>query len=825
MLHEGYKVNLNDPEMAKRIRKALRKAKRDELTDKYAPYALGAEGYFVHQYMAPKVARIKDSLVLRDIENRERKYAKIRARRLRSEGLSEGWKENYDTAKKTAKNIFTQSKAENFAQYVKPAIMKTQKGKEIITKYGPKAQKALDFYAGNQQIIGTHVRKFAKAHPYITAGVGILGGIASKAAADVGSHWLAHKLKMRDPNYAEETRRNAEAYRRRRAGYQFYEGASEVPGATEHSPLSRRIAQKGHQNLAAHKPFHAHVSILRGMAQDKVNVAGLGANKFQARAVNQTNTKKKQQNADIMAVDNLIEDSANFIYEGIIKKALGLAALAGAGYLGYKYGGDIRRHAQTIGDITNEFRTNWKKYQPEREKIWRDAKQTYKDAWAQRRNRARTNMKTEDIINNTADNIYEWAPLVAAAARALPAIARGAVSLAKSPMGRKAGKFVAKETGSALATTGVSKLLSRKRRTEDIISSAADTVYEGWASVAAGALKSDTAKAVYKEAGKAAATAGAQQVGTAVGNRVGQRIERGSYRRQKKIAKQNRRLNRIDRGHRWASCHEPTANLLERKLGGIEEDVAPAARSPFEINRIKNAKDWYHYQRNAYIDAVLQKGKQYAKHKKASKYKRGDIHGNETNESLEEMNPVQLALLGGGAISGALAAKWLWNRRSRKARRKLHAKKANRARAKYNKHAAYVNYIDARKAAEQDLRYSLRQLRQEGLNEMGYLDTGELVKDIHVKPLTKTTRVIADLATKPVQKFTGKRVDYSAPWWQAPKMVKEADERKTGTKDPEYAALLDKIAKARKERKKLKLTPAEQREWDYRWNSAEGRDW
>jgi len=342
---------------------------------------------------------------------------------------------------------------------------------------------------------------------------------------------------------------------------------------------------------------------------------------------------------------------------------------------------------------------------------------------------------------------------------------------------------------------------------ECIIDRAADTVYEGWGSVVSGALKSGAAKEIYKEAGKAAGTAAAQGIGRGVGNRVGNRVERGSYRQQKKQAKQNRKLNRIDGGRRWSS-YDPAYKLTEvlgsKKVAGavskvqsiatgglsnytlpgmamnkaagktltgkIKEDVAPAARSPFEINRVKNAKDWYHYQRNAYIDAAIQKAKQYAKQRGPNQGKVYGQNKGQQAEGLEEFHPDVNKLLAIGAIgiAGAGATRYLWKRRNMKARRKLHAKKANFHRGRYNRHAAYVHYADAVGGARQDYRSSLG----ENLTEMGYAKAGKLVKKYHIDPMVTAGNAVTQVVMSPYARATGKKYK-PGTMLTAPSMVSE----------------------------------------------------
>jgi len=832
MLYEGHKMNLIDPAEVGRQKDIFKKYKRQVLKDRllrHTPVAIGAASYGLQAYLDPKVNRMKWNIILRDLEKRDQKAAKQRAkmdRRYVKYGLEEGWRADF------------------FGDKIKPHLMKNKTASGVIHKYGPRAQKLADFYYGNQMRAGHYAKKFATEHPVASVAAGVVGSILAKTAVDVGSHWLSHKMKMKDPNYEAQTRANAEELRRRRRYGAYYEAASEgnpAPGNdSQHtSPNTRSVIKSGHTN-PSHKYHHAHVSILRGMAIDKVNTTGLAGKKFNAGGVNKTNTTNNQsarQTADVHALDNLIEDSANRIYEGIGRKLLRgagrLALLGGAFYLGSKAAPHLQKHwadakprlkqafgadAQKVSDYVvgnlQLAKMKWDRTAPSAPPEPKG--QLVSLRRAKEELQRKKNMKVEDIASNCADTIHEVvqaavpvaaAGLRAVAGKAVQAIGKKVVQKAGQVTLKSAGKALAKEAGSRAAGKAVGGLMNRRRKVEDIIDNASAVVYEGWGGVVAGALKSGAAKEIYKEAGKAAGTAAAQGIGRGVGNRVGQRIERGSYRQQKKMAKQNRKLNKIDNGRRWSS-YDPEYDLIEasskpllkaaafamqgatggfdpakmvsrtfsggkpslKKAAGLGEDVAPAARSPFEINRVKNAKDWYHYQRNAYIDAAIQKAKQYAKQRGPNK---GKVYGNNTTpqqEGLEEFHPDVNKLLAIGAIgiAGAGATKYLWKRRNIKARRKLHAKKANYHRGRYNRHAAYVQYADTVRGAKKDYTTSLG----ENLMEMGYVKAGKLVKQYHIDPMVAAGNALTKTVMGPYARATGKKYK-PGTMMSAPSMVSE----------------------------------------------------
>jgi hypothetical protein len=195
--------------------------------------------------------------------------------------------------------------------------------------------------------------------------------------------------------------------------------------------------------------------------------------------------------------------------------------------------------------------------------------------------RTKTNTRKEsvsDLVLLRSGEIYldeyaqALAPLAGAGLRAVGgAIAKKASQVTVKSAAKSAGKFAASEIGSRAA----SKIMSRKESIdENLLNRFSNSAYrkqaketarvqkkvgdpknylrlkkkgvvEGWGSVAAGALKSGTAKGLYKTA----ATGAAQQVGAGFGAKIGRRVATGSNRQQMKRAKFQRKLDRKAGGH------------------------------------------------------------------------------------------------------------------------------------------------------------------------------------------------------------------------------------------------------------------------------------
>jgi hypothetical protein len=362
----------------------------------------------------------------------------------------------------------------------------------------------------------------------------------------------------------------------------------------------------------------------------------------------------------------------------------------------------------------------------------------------------RTNTSTKiesasDTIIMRAGELHEAIPLVGAAVGAIGRIAGSA--LAKTAV-----KSAVSGAASSIGSSVASKAMAPKKRKAEEIEEGWGTMLAGLTrgakatagSIASGKVKSQGARkaaagAVQKAAEKAgdkrsyaqkgwdkfkssdtgkkvidwSKTKGGKRViqkgaeglakgigtgvGTGIGNRVGRRIEHGSKRQQISRARHERRLARI-RG----------------RYEGIEETtVSPSARSQFEINPVRDTKQYLHMKRNAYIERKSQVSKK-AKMANISRLAKPD----ETqNESLQEMKASKILKMAGketgkkawgvmkkhpGKVAtgaAALGAYGAWKKR--RTNRKYQEKMVAHHEKHYNRHVANLDYLDDIAAAKE----------------------------------------------------------------------------------------------------------------------------
>lgn len=295
MLSEGFKIDL-----LRRDREALkaeRRAKDISTGSSVGKYVGGV-------YISRHVDRINDALIAHDMRKREKKYAKLRkknAMRQRHESLDEG---------KIADALAAANKVRIAVRRNKILKVPRVHGKLAYKKYLKPGVKAVTGWVAKNPI---------------KAAIGTTAlSVVGSAVSNVATNYMAHKGKMKtDPNYAEMSHYN-QRMQDMRKGKALPEssnpsnpgeaGAYRSPqGSDSHSsPLTRQIISKGAQG--SHQQHHGHVAVMRGMAQNKVNTAGLAGKKFQRQDVKQKTNTRASQTADVHMLDNIIEDAANNIY-------------------------------------------------------------------------------------------------------------------------------------------------------------------------------------------------------------------------------------------------------------------------------------------------------------------------------------------------------------------------------------------------------------------------------------------------------------------------------------------------------------------------------
>ena len=472
-----------------------------------------------------------------------------------------------DVAKRE-KKLNKQRIQEASAKLSKQGVWNNVKGHYQKASQG--VEKGLGKYAG-----------WVKDHPIKAGGLAIAGNVAFQSAVNIGSHYTAHRAKMKDPMYAAQSYHLARERKNRTGAFtpldqdpimpshadyeqqkaqQQKQQTPKDPVATE--PENARPGSKVSQQASqgGHGKEHAHMAVTRGMAMDKVNTAGKN---FKLNQTTKTNTRKE----DCMAVDvvmEMVDDLEEFDIAGSINKVADAAK---------KFAPEARKAA---GNLGGELKKTWGRAKPHLQKAWGDTKQAWKrrqmkgpvgenfrknkqkSAWGHVKNAysaARGKSVAEHVIEE-AGGIYEWASAVAAAVR--PAISAVGKYVGKGAI-KKAATSAAIDGGISFGMTKVQNALNKKNEdilASDVVVDTADRIYEVGTRLAA------------KVFARKAVRSGVEGIGSGVGSMVGARL----------------------------------ASVGQKKPQ--YEETAYGAKSEYEINPAKNWKAARALKTNNWVDTV-----------------------------------------------------------------------------------------------------------------------------------------------------------------------------------------------------------------------------
>jgi hypothetical protein len=630
-------------------------------------YAVGTfiAGAAMERIATPYVEKAKRYLVRRDIERRNRKIAK-RVAKMQKQHVNEG---------------------ELWSKRIRPALEKSKAGTRILAKHGPKVQKAVDVAWGGRKLVTGHTARLAKKHPVVAAGLGVAAAVGGSAAKDVAKHYIAHKIKMKDPVYAQHARQAAEREKALKQAKKKIKEAYAGGGRTSPAPEARTTAHKGDEHPSpqaykmakrGHKRYHAHNAILRGMDPNKVNAVGLGASKFQLTDRTKTNTRKESH----MNLDNVIERTVD-----------NLCAIDE----------DFKSTARTVKSVA---KTVWKNRgviaRGLRDKA-RIGVQKAADYGAGKYQMYKMKRRpVGEAMSERADSIYEVGPL------AFGLIQAGSRMAAKAAAG-----YAAKKVGGAV----------KKKLTKENI--------EELAPAAAWAIKNPR---------KTAAAVGAAVKFSPVGLGI-------------KMAKKN----------------------FKKFREGVDEAMAPGARSQFEINRIKDVRQFYGMQRSQHVDAAAAKAAELRKKinvRGGAKVEEGAKDILQQARGFAKRYP--RTAKGAGVMAATLAASEVLKRH-----RGFQAKKATYHHRKYRRAAARHDYLTAKKQNKAELKAALREATMDRVEQFAKDKAKRLRRE---RAMALLNRKLAEKKKKKVEEAKVPNPDWRREQiekWKA----KEAEKKKNKKKD------------------------------------------
>lgn len=653
MLLEGYKFNVNPKKPRYRVKGSMPAAKAIEkfAKKKATRYAIGTfiAGAAMERIAAPHVTKAKRWLVRKDIERQNKKFAK-KAAKMQKQRMNEGY----------------------LWGKIKPALEKSKAGSRILAKHGPKVQKAADVAWGGRKLVTGHAARLATKHPIVAAGLGVAAAVGGSAAKDVAKHYIAHKAKMRtDPVYAQKARKAAErekALRQAKKIKEAYAGG----GRTSPAPEARTTAHKGDEHPSpqaykmgkkGHKKHHAHHAVMRSMQPNTINTAGLAGGKFQLTDRTKTNTRKESY----MNLDNVIERTVD-----------NLCAIDE----------DFKSTARTVKSVA---KTVWKNRgviaRGLRDKA-RIGVQKAADYGAGKYQMYKMKRRpVSEAMSERAGDIYEIGPLAFGLIKAGSKMAAGYA--AKKAAGAVKKKIMPKREDIEELAPAAAWALKNPGKTASAIGAAIKYSPVG---LAAKMTKRNIKK--FREGVDVAEeeniSKSRKRVDHLIMGSTGREITKAVKRNYRKTEKQGTR--KAQRAFRKA----------QKK---VTEAMAPGARSQFEINKVKDVRQFYGMQRSQHVDAAAAKAIELRK----KINKRG---GAEVKESAKDIlqkargfaKKYPRTAKGAGVMAATLAASEVLKRH-----RGFQAKKAEFHHRKYRRAAARHDYLTAKKQNKAELKAALRE--------------------------------------------------------------------------------------------------------------------